>query len=283
MATSSIAVVVILFVVVCQLGTVHSSGATIIKSPGGWSSVEGSNFTLGCWVSLTNNNMNADTVCRTRIRFTKNSTSIAEGPRHIRSGSTRDVNTNRINCTMTIFRLRLEDSGLYGCCWPDVAGMCSRHPTKMLTVMPALTGAPTTTPESSTTSLDRLRTGSRAPSEHNEVVYRTISMRSSTASSGGENEAYNQKSRSSIHKTIWPLLLVIAVLVILIVLGKRYVKRKSSDGHSSVTSRDPESPDHVSTVLDHSFTYDTDSGVATTTTTTTTTVLNRLQDEDSQR
>lgn len=133
-----VAVFVLLLMIII---TVHiTSTATIIKSPGGWSSMEGSNFTLGCWVSLTNNNMNADTVCRTRIRFTKNSTSIAEGPRHIRSGSTRDVNTNRINCTMTIFRLRSEDSGMYGCCWPDVAGICSRHPTKMLTVMPALTG-----------------------------------------------------------------------------------------------------------------------------------------------
>ncbi|XP_041452813.1 uncharacterized protein LOC121405889 [Lytechinus variegatus] len=285
MATSLTSVVIALLVIIGQLITVKSSGSTIITTLNGWSAMEGSNFTLACKVSLTNNVIAADTICRTRIRFTRNSTGIAEDTRHIRSGATRDSVTNRINCTMTIFRLRSEDSGLYGCCWPDVEGNCSRHPTRMLRVIPATTtSAPTTPSITSTepsTSPPNTQPGSRTPSEHNGIVYHSVSPKDGSTLPGGDNEAYNQRLRpSSVHKAIWPILFVIAVIVIIVLLWKRYVKSRPSDGHT-IPEKEPESPTHVA-VLDHTVAYDMD-GVVATTTTTTTTVLNRTVDEESQR
>ncbi|XP_030839249.1 uncharacterized protein LOC100891533 isoform X1 [Strongylocentrotus purpuratus] len=210
---------------------VHSA-ATFIESQEGWATAEYSNVTLYCRVFISGGT-SPHFSCAT-ISFTKNETIIEENLKYLRSGPT--FADNKVTCTMTILRVESEDSGLYGCCLTDkTTGSCYKHPTKMLNVISLPTTVQTTLEVTSTdaatsVSTTTLFTDNRVSSvgvTYNKV---TASPENNSSLSKSENIARVQHTNDSLHKTIWPVLFVAALIIgILVLFGMRYLRKKRAD------------------------------------------------------
>ncbi|XP_063953451.1 uncharacterized protein LOC129255487 [Lytechinus pictus] len=212
--------------------------ATFIASREGWSPIEFSDVTLDCRVVISGG-FSSQFSCQS-ISFTQNETIIDGSQRYVRSGPTFDG--NKVICTMTILRVESEESGLYGCCLTDkTSGLCYKHPTKILNVIPISTTSPSTvqttsevtasvSSDVSTTMPTTALIESIASSV--DVVYNKVTTISTSNSSlsKSDNTAQVQNTPSLFHKTIWPAFLVASLsIVILVILGVRHFRKKPTE------------------------------------------------------
>ncbi|XP_071506273.1 uncharacterized protein [Diadema antillarum] len=259
LCASSVRVFLATVAVIYPVLSAESLG-TEIGNKGAWTVMEGSNITLDCQV-FTYATTDISSVCG-RVEFTLNSAILAASDaRHVRGGPYPW--SGSVNCTLTILELTVEEGGDYGCCWPDLSdGECGPHIKKTLLVLPVTTTPethttvavttwlPTTTSKSTTTMTPTTKAETTTEAEQEKTSRRhTTNNPFGKVSPHIKNEAQRQ---TPIHRTVWPLLLTIAVVVVLVILVVRYCKMRAKGvgGKEPVPAADPDGPGHYGTAAE---------------------------------